>query len=227
MSHIYADETYARGRQDDTRAGGIILVVTSCLAGLLVLLGLIYYAGSGPRHQAGMIAAGCEPSLFITGLPCTTRQMVISHYESIVTPAGKLIDADIAAYQANEGHNLVAAEASLSAEVTTEQAVDNSLAAATFTPQNNATALALMTNAASNGNSTPMVAVIFTPQITVAVDALIKADQTLAKLTAEQARSSSLTQMRSFNHRVQVANTAVQTKLKLAHEAVEAPLPAP
>jgi hypothetical protein len=227
MSQTYADETYAGGGQDETKLGGIILMVTSFLAGLLVLLGLIYYAGAGPRHQAAMIAAGCEPSLFITGLPCTTRQMVISRYEGIVTPVAKALDKDIAAYDASEGNNLIAAEAALNAEVTTEQAVDNNLAGAADTPQNSATALALITNAASNGTPVPTAAITFTPQITVAVDALIKADQALAKLTAQQARSSSLTQMRSLNHRVQVANAAVQTELRLTHKAVEAPLPAP
>jgi hypothetical protein len=225
MSQTYADETYTRGGQDETRAGGIILMVTSCLAGLLVIAGLIYAPGAGARHQAAMIAAGCEPSLFISGLPCTTRQMVISQYEGIVTPAGKLLASDTAAYQANEGNDLVAAEAALTAQVAAEQQLDNSLAAVAFTPQNRATALALITNAASNSNPVPMAAVTLTPQMTVAVDALIRANQALAKLTAEQARSSTLTQLRSFNHRVQAATAAVQAEMKLVQKAVNAPLP--
>jgi hypothetical protein len=225
MSQTYAGQTYATGGRDETRAGGIILLVTSCLAGLLVIAGLIYATGAGPRHQAAMIAAGCEPALFISGLPCTTRQMVISQYEAIVTPAAKLLTSDTAAYQANEGNDLVAAEAALTAQVAAEQQLDNNLAAVAFTPQNRATALSLITNAASNSNPVPMAAVTFTPQITVAVDALIRANQALAKLTAQQARSATLTQLRSFNHRVQAATAAAQADLKLVSKAVDAPLP--
>jgi hypothetical protein len=208
------------------KAGHVILLVVAFLSALLVTGGLIYATGISARHRAAMAAGGCEPSLFISGLPCTTQQMVISQYEGIVTPASKLLNADMAAYQASEGNDLVAAEAALTAQVATEQALDNSLAAVTFTPQNRATALALITNAASNSNPVPMAAVTFTPRITVIVDALIQANQALAKLTAEQARSSTLTQLRSFNHRVQVASAAVQTEMKLVRKAVDAPLPA-
>ncbi len=226
MSETYARETYARGGQEDTRTGAVILIGSSALAGLLVLLALIYAAGTGQRHQAAMIAADCEPSLFISGLPCITRQMEISQYEGIVPPASKLLNADVAAYRANEEGDLVAAEAALTSEVATEQALDNSLAAVTFTPQNRATTLSLITKAASNGGSVPMAAVTFTPQITVVVDVLLRDDQALVKLTAEQARSSTLTQLRSFDHRVQVATAAVQIEMNLVHKAVESPLPA-
>ena len=56
--------TYARNDQEE-RAGRVILVVTSLLAALLVIAGLIYARGTGERHQAALAAAGCEPSLFI------------------------------------------------------------------------------------------------------------------------------------------------------------------
>lgn len=50
--------------------------------------------------------------------------------------------------------------------------------------------------------------------------------QTLARLTAVQAGSSSLTRLRSFDHRVQLATAAVETELKLLHKALAMP-PAP
>jgi hypothetical protein len=227
MSETYVGGTYATGDQEETKTGGVILMVTSCLAGLLVIAGLIYAMGTGGRHQAAVLAAGCEPTLFISGLPCTTQREVISKYEGIATPAVKSLIADTAAYRASEGNNLVAAEAALTAEVATEQALDNSLSAAAFTPRNRAAALSLITNSTSNGGSSvPMAAVTFTPQITVMVDALVRANQALATLTAEQARSSSLTQLRSLNHRVVVASTAVQSEMKLISKAVDAPLAA-
>jgi len=216
-------ETYATGGQDQTRAGRVIVMVTGFVAAVLVIAGLTYAMGTSGRHKAALAAAGCEPSLFISGLPCTTQQMVINRYEGLVTPASKQLNADMAAYDVNERHNLIAAEAALTAEVATEQALDNSLAAVAFTPQNRATALALITNATSTGNPVPMAAVLFTPQITVIADVLIQANQSLAKLTAEQARSTSLTELRSFNRRVQVADAAVQTQMKLLRKAVAMP----
>jgi hypothetical protein len=218
-----ASQTHDRGGQEDTTAGSVILMVTSFVAALLVIGGLIYATGASARHMAALTAAGCEPSLYISSLPCTTQPMLVSQYDAIVPPATKLLNADTAAYDANETHNLVAAEAALTSEATTEQALDNSLAAVTFTPQNRATALALITNAVSNSNPVPLAAVTFTPQITVVVNALIQADQALAKLTAEQARSTSLAELRSLNGKVQAATVAAQTELALVRKALNVP----
>jgi hypothetical protein len=224
MSETYdRAATYASGGGERTRAGGVILMVAGFVAAILVIAALIYATGASGRHKAALAAAGCEPSLFISGLPCTTQQMVISQYEAIVPPASKLLNADMAAYRANERRNLVAAEAALTAEVATEQALDNSLAAVAFTPQNRASARALITNAVSTGNPVPSAAVTFTSQTAVIADALVRADQALARLTAEQARSSSLRQLRSFNHRVQVASAAVETEMKLLRNALATP----
>jgi hypothetical protein len=213
-----------RDGRDGTRAGGFILVVAAALSAVLVLGGLIYATGASARHKAAMLAAGCEPSLFITGLPCTTQQMLVSHYEGIVTPASKQLNADTAAYRANEAHDLVAAQAALTSEVATEQALGNSLDAAMFTPQNRATADALITNAAANGNpAVPSAAITFTPQITVIADALVQANAACAKLTAEQAQSTSLTTLRSFDDRVQDDSAAVQAEMKLVLKAIDTP----
>jgi hypothetical protein len=222
MSETYAPGRYAR--EGTERTGGLILVVVSCLSAVLVAAGLIYATGTGPRHNAAVLAAGCEPSLFISGLPCVSQQMVISQYEATVNPAIKQLTADTAAYHTTANRNLVAAEAALRAEVATEQALDSSLAAMTFTPQNIANANALNTNAASNGNNMPSGAITFTPRMTVVADALIQADQALEKLTAKQAGSSSLKQLQSFNARTEAAGAAVQTEMKLLRQAVNAPL---
>jgi hypothetical protein len=190
----------------------------------LVLAGLVYATGTPARHKAAVLAAGCEPTLFLPALPCTTQQMVISKYQGIVTPVGRQLGADMAAYQASEKHNLVAAEAALTAEVATEHALANSLAATMFTPQNKARTLSLITGAEMVGKNVPSAAITFTPQATVIADALVRANQALATLTAEQARSTSLTQMRSFNTRVATANAAVQTEVNLVLKTLKMPL---
>jgi hypothetical protein len=215
------NQTDAGGGPDDAAAGGIIVAVAASVSAILLLLGLIYAAGSTQRHDVEMTAFGCEPSVYISGLPCTTEQMLASDYEAIVGPATKQLDTDRAAYAIAEGHNLTAAEAVLVAEVATEQALDSNLAAATFTPQNRARALALITSNA--GGTLPLAAVTFTPRITVIADALITADQARVTLTAEQARASSLPGMRAYNRRIDAAGAAVHTEMTLLLKAIEIP----
>jgi hypothetical protein len=187
-------EAQARGGQDRTTAGAIILTVSSALAALLVIAGLIYATGTGQRHAAALAAAGCEPGLSPSGLQCTTQQTLTSQYLAIVTPASQQVNADMAAYTASEGHSLAAAVAALAAEATSQKAFGTSLAGIEFPA-----AIAPMART------------------------LVQADQALVKLIAEQARSSTLTQLRSFNHRVGVANAAVQTETKLILKALHSP----
>jgi hypothetical protein len=187
-------ETGARRGQGQTTAGGVILMVSSFLAAILVIAGLIYAAGTGERHKAALAAAGCEPGLSPSGLQCTTAQMLASQYMAIMTPASQQLNADAAAYTASERHHLAAAEAALTAEVTSENAFDSSLAG-----------------------------IQFPPAIAPMAKALLRANQALAKLTAEQARSSSLTRLRSFNYRVQAADAAVRTEMKLILGALHSP----
>jgi hypothetical protein len=186
--------TYVRGAQEETRAGGIILMITSSLAAVLVIAGLFYAMGTGARHEAALAAAGCEPGLSPSGLPCTTAQMLKSEYTAILTPDSQQLNADLAAYTANEGKSLAGAEAALMAEVTAERAFDTSLAG-----------------------------IAFPPAIAPIAKALFQADMARANLTAQQAQSSSLTRMRSFNQRVQGAGAAVQTELALLRKALDAP----
>jgi hypothetical protein len=187
-------ETYALGGQEEAATGKIILMVVSSLSALLVIAGLIYATGTGQRHKEALAAAECEPNRSPSGLQCTTVQMLVSQYTAIMTPASKQLSIDATAYTANEGHNLPAAEAALTAEVTSEHALDASLARFPFPPA-----------------------------VAPAATALIHASQARAKLTAEQAQSSSLTQLRSFNHRVQVASAAAATEMRLVRKALNTP----
>jgi hypothetical protein len=227
MSETYAYErgTYAGERDAMERAGGIVIVSVSILAGILVLLGLIYATGTNARHNAAVVAGGCVPSLFFKALPCTTRQMVISQYDAIENPAAKQLNADAAVYTANEQRNLAAAESALTSAVTTVQTLDNNLAAMAFTPANRARALSQITGSEMIGGSVPPSAVTFTPQMTVRADALTQANQAFAKLLSEQAQSSSLAQLQSFNAKVDAASAAVQTDTNLLKQAVNVPLP--
>jgi len=218
--------TYASGGEDSTAAGRNILILVACLSSVLVIAGLIYATGASARSRSAALAAGCELSLFTSGIPCTTQKMIASQYDAIVIPASKQLNADVAAYNANKRRNLAAAEAALTAEVAAERALDSSLAAAEFTPQNRARAITLITNAASFSQPVPLAAITFTPQLTVIVHGLIRDIVAVAKLTAEQARSTSLAQLRSFNPRVAVATDAAQAELHLLGKAVDTPVTA-
>jgi hypothetical protein len=187
-------EAYARGGQEQARVGGIIIAISSVLAAFLVIAGLIYAAGTGQRHQAALAAAGCEPGLSASGLQCTTVQALTSQYTAIATPAARQLSSYETAYTTNERHHLATAETALTAEVTEENAFDTSLAGITFPPA-----------------------------IAPIATALIRADQARAKLVTQQARSTSLKQLRSFNHQVQVATDAVQTEMNLLLKALKSP----
>ena len=88
-------ETYARGGQEGTTIGAVTLAVTSCLAAALVIAGLVYAAGASERHDAALAAAGCEPGLSPSGLPCTTAQMLNSQFVAVTTPAGQQLNSDM------------------------------------------------------------------------------------------------------------------------------------
>ncbi len=190
--------TRAARSWDDTTAGRVIIMVSSSVAAVLVIAGLVYAAGTGPRHQAALAAAGCEPNLSPSGLQCTTVQQLTSRYTAIMTPLSEQLNADAAAYSANEARHLAAAETALTAEVTSEDAFGTGLAA-----------------------------IDFPPAAAPAAQALARANQVCVKLTAEQARSSSLSQLRSFDHQIQVAGATAQSDRQLVLEALEAPRATP
>jgi hypothetical protein len=218
-------ETYADDYEPET-FGGFLVVVLSILSGILVLAGLFYWTGAHARNQAALAVNDCEPSMSPSGIPCNTQQMVIGEYNGIVNPAGKLLAADMAAYRTNEKHHLAAAEAALNSEVATEQTLDNRLTAIAYTPQNYANAINLITIAFDTGANTPGAAILLTPQATAIANTAVRDNQALAKLTAQQAQSKTLAQLRSFNARVAADTTTVQAEMKLIGKTLAAPITA-
>jgi len=186
----------AAGGREQTRAGAIMLAVISALSAVLVIAGLFYATGTAGRDQAALAAAGCEPGLSSEAQPCITQPMLASEYLAILTPATGQVNVDDGAYAADEARDLRAAEAALTAEVSADQAFDASLGG-----------------------------IRFPPAITPLAQALIRADQARARLLAEQARSSSLAQLRSFDQRVQASDAAVQADMRRLLRAIDAPVP--
>jgi hypothetical protein len=189
-------EAYPGAGRPGMTSGGVIITAVSCLSALLVIVALVYATGIGQRHTAALAAADCEPNLSPAGQQCTTQPMLAAEYTAMLASTSQQLTTDAVAYAANEGHHLAVAEAALTAEVAAERALGRSLAAFPFPPG-----------------------------IAPIARGLIQANQALATLTAEQARASSLTRLRSFDHRIQLADAAVQTETRLVRTAVDAPLP--
>jgi hypothetical protein len=218
-------ETYADDYEPET-LGGFLVVAIAILSGILVLAGLFYATGDHARNRAALAVNNCEPSQSPSGLPCNTQQMVIGEFNGIVNPAGKLLAGDMAAYKVNEGRHLAAAESDLTSEAATERALNSSLAAVAYTSQNYANAINLITINFDAGTPTPGAAILLTPQATAIASAAMRDNQALATLTAEQARSTSLAKLRSFNARVAADTATVEAEMKLISKALAAPITA-
>jgi hypothetical protein len=221
MSETYADDDY-----EPETLGGFIVVAISILSAILVLAGLFYWTGAHARTQNALALNNCEPSQSPSGLPCNTQQMVVGEFNGIVNPAGKLLAGEMAAYKVNEAHHLGAAESDLTSEVATERSLDSSLTAIEYSAQNYGNAINLITIAFDTGANTPGAAILLTPQATSIAARAIRDNQALATLTAEQAQSTSLDKLRSFNARVGADTATVEAEMKLIGKTLAAPITA-
>lgn len=168
-----------------------MLGAISIFCTFMVLWGLYYATGTTERHKVALAAAECEPNLTSNNTPCVTVPMLVSEYASMTKPAIQQLNADVALYTTNESHDLAAAKAALSAEVTVADELLKSMAKFPFPP-------------------------FATAQATATIDAI----QARVKLMTEQAHSSSLTQLRSFNARVDADAAVIRTDLKRLSKAV-------
>lgn len=180
--------SYAAGEEQSTFAGGVILAIVASLATVLLLLGLVYAAGTPARHQRALATAGCEPNLSPNGLQCTTVWNLEGRWTALTTTAFGQLNTDVAAYTANEFQNLSASQVALTAELTTAKALDAKLAQFPFPPD-----------------------------VAARANALGKAIGARVTLIAEQIKSSSLVQMRSFDSQIDADGAVIQKDVNLVH----------
>jgi hypothetical protein len=117
-------------------------------------------------------------------------------YLAIANPANHRLEVVNDGYNANERDNLAAATLDLRAEVATETLFDRQLAE-----------------------------IPFPPRIAAIARALIQANQQRGALTARQARSTSLAQLRSFDQRHRASDAAVEVEVRLIRRALHLPPP--
>jgi hypothetical protein len=186
-------DAYVRRGEEPANTAGILLAAVSLFSTLLLIAAIFYATGIGARRKALLAAGDCAPvpSLVRTGLDCTTEPQLYGQYTKITGPAIQELNADAAAYAVSEWRNLDAAETALKAEVTSATALAASLARFPFPSPDAALGRALV----------------------AAIDAR-------TALTARQAQSSSLTQLRKFNQRLARASDAVRARLRLIRKAL-------
>jgi len=125
---MVASSRYARDDDDEETSGvGIALLVGgSLLAGVLVLLALMYAANfDGWRNVPKAppdAASAADAQLAALG----------RSYLAIANPANQQLNNEVGAFTASERSNLAAAQSSLKAEVATAAAFDQKLAAIKF-----------------------------------------------------------------------------------------------
>jgi hypothetical protein len=120
-----------------------------------------------------------------------------ARYLAIATAANHRLEIANDGYKKDELSNLAAAKADLRSEAATETSFDEQLARITF----------------------PL-------SIASIVRALIRANERRGTLTARQARSTSLAQLRSFDARHKAKDEAVEVQVRLLRKALHLPPPA-
>ena len=156
------------------------------------------WAKTGRRGRV-LIAASAlvVVALVILGVVYLTRgPSPASQYLAVANPANHRLDVEVDGYTDAQHDDLAEARADLRAEVATEQWFDTHLAA-----------------------------IKFPPHIAAISRALIRINEQRAGMTALQAQSNSLTQMRSFNRQHAEADAAVEREVKLIRQALNLPPP--
>jgi hypothetical protein len=136
-------------------------------------------------------------ALVILGVVYLTRgPSLASQYLAVANPANHRLDVEVDGYTDAQHDDLAEAKGDLTAEVATEHWFDTHLAA-----------------------------IKFPPHIAAISRALIRINGQRAGMTALQAQSTSLAQMRSFNRQHAEADAAVERKVKLIRQALNLPPP--
>jgi len=134
-----------------------------------------------------------------TGRPAVSGKNVkalASRYLAIAVPANHRLDSEVDGFTGHERTDLAVAERDLRAEAATERWFDQRLAK-----------------------------IPFSPRIAGMARALIRANQNRAELTGRQARSDSITALRSFTGRHRAADAAVEAQVRIIRRALDLPPP--
>lgn len=142
------------------------------------------------------LAKAAAPAQHVRTVSAAQLHVLAASYLAIARPANQRLDHEVDGYEDNSHRGLAAAETDLRAEAATEHQFDRQLSRIRF----------------------PL-------PIAALAQALIGANQIRIGLTSQQARSSSLAQLRSFDHRHYATDAAVETQVRSIRQALGLPPP--
>jgi len=140
--------------------------------------------------------AGSSPAPTSPATPSSGTRALAALYLAIAKPANHRLDTEVNGFTDHERDNLAAAEADLRAQAATERRFDRKLL--------------------KTGFPAPVAAV---------VHALVRVNQNRVKLTERQARSASITQLRSFASQHKTADAAVEVQVRIIRRDLGLPPP--
>jgi hypothetical protein len=162
---------------------------------VVLFASVLLTAGCAGSHPARTAAPARQVKTASTVSAPRPHELAAS-YLAIAEPANEHLDHEVDGYEDNSRHNLAAAEADLRAEAATERQFDRQLSRIPF----------------------PL-------PIAAMARALIGANQIRIGVTSQQAGSSSLAQLRSFDHRHHAADVAVESQVRAIRQALGLPPP--
>jgi hypothetical protein len=171
------------------------------IAGGLAVTALIILVGgcaaSGAAGVPGRQASQAGARSAAAAGPGGQLRALAGRYLAIAVPASHRLDTEVDGFTDRERDDLAAAESDLRAEAATERWFDQRLAK-----------------------------IPFPAGIAATAGALARANQRRAELTDRQARSASLTGLRSLASRHRAADAAVEVDVRLIRRALRLPPPA-
>jgi len=153
-------------------------------------------AASGPAGMSGRQAAQPGTRRAASAGPGWHLKALAGKYLAIAVPANRRLDSEVDSFTDHEHGDLAVAKSDLTAETATERWFDQHLTG-----------------------------IPFPPAVAAMVRALIKANQSRIELTGKQARSTSLTELRSLNGKHRAADAAVEAEVRLIRRALRLPPP--
>jgi hypothetical protein len=165
-------------------------------SGAVVLFASVLLAAGCAGSHPAQTAAPAPHVRTASTVSAAQLHALAERYLAIAEPANERLDHEVDGYEDNSRHNLSAAEADLRAQAATEHEFDRQLSRIPF----------------------PL-------PIAAMAQALIGANQIRIGLTGQQTRSSSLAQLRSFDHRHHAADAAVETQVRIIRQALGLPPP--
>jgi hypothetical protein len=180
----------------DRRCTSLVgLAAAGCLAGLAAGCGS-GQPSAASTSQPSQASPSSSPAAAATEISRADVRALARQYLKIAKPANHRLDVDNDGYSDNEHDDLAAAQQDLRGEIATERRFDRQL-----------------------------LAIKFPAPVEAAARSLVRSNQARIKLTSQQARSTSLAQLRTFDKRHAAADAGLEDEARLIRVFLRLPPP--